>query len=253
MPMFRRAAHAILIGLAAVSMNVAAAINARAQEFPTLKNAVPSITTMGSASVEVIPNIATISLGVETERPTAAEAANENARAAQAIAAEIKAQGIEPRDIRTISVTLSPVYDETLDANGRVAKRVLRGYAARNTLSVRVRQIDKAGPLAQKLLEKGANVFQGVVFDYEQKELKYDALRGDAVRDALRKANSYVNALGIKLGRILEIGLPGADGVADLPTRAMSVQSAAPRVVVPVEAGVQVLTSEVQVTWELAQ
>jgi hypothetical protein len=27
-------------------------------------------------------------------------------------------------------------------------------------------------------------------FDYTQKEAKYDALRGDAVRDALRKANS---------------------------------------------------------------
>jgi len=227
---------------------------ARGQEFLPLKDAVPSITTTGMARAEVIPDIATISLGVETERVTAAEAASENARAAQAIVGEIKAQGIEPRDIRTVSVTLSPVYDETHDANGRLVKRTLRGYSARNALSVRVRQIEKAGPLAQKLMEKGVNLFQGVAFDYEQKELKYDALRGEAVRDALRKANSYVNGLGIRLGRVLSIGQPGRySGEADMSPRALNAQAAPPSVAVPVEPGVQVLMSEVEVIWELAQ
>ncbi len=47
----------------------------------TLKDTVPSITTTGEASVDVVPNIAILSLGVETERPTAADAANENAKA----------------------------------------------------------------------------------------------------------------------------------------------------------------------------
>ena len=54
-------------------------------------------------------------------------------------------------------------------------------------------------------MDKGANSFEGIEFDYTQKEAKYDALCGDAVRDALREANSYVNGLGLKLGRILEI------------------------------------------------
>jgi uncharacterized protein YggE len=54
-------------------------------------------------------------------------------------------------------------------------------------------------------MDKGANRFEGIEFDYTQKEAKFDALRGDAVRDALRKANSYVNGLGLKLGPVLEI------------------------------------------------
>ena len=218
-----------------------------------MKDTVPSITTTGEASAEVVPNIATISLGVETERATASEAANENARAAQAIVSEIKAQGIEARDVRTISVTLSPIYDETRDANGRVTKRTLRGYVARNDLSVRVRQVEKAGALARQLIEKGANNFGGIDFEYDQKEAKYDALRGDAVRDALRKANSYVNGLGVKLGRVLEIAAPSSIrarpfAAAPMP-RAAKAEAA---VAIPVEPGVETLRAEVRVSWELA-
>lgn len=70
---------------------------------------------------------------------------------------------------------------------------------------MRIRDITKAGALAGQLIDKGANSFEGIAFDFSQKEAKYDGLRGDAVRDALRKANSYVNGVGIKLGRVLEI------------------------------------------------
>ena len=222
----------------------------------SLKDSVPSITTNGVASTEVVPDIAIISLGVDTERPKAAAAARDNALAAQAIVGEIQAQGIEAKDIKTLSVTLSPVYDEVevQNANGNVAKRTLRGYAAHNSLTVRIREIDKAGVLAGQLMDKGANSFEGIAFDYTQKAAKYDALRGDAVRDALRKANSYVNGLGLKLGRVLEIATqpPETASVAMSPR----VLAAAPRgasAAIPVEPGAQTLRTEVQVTWELAQ
>ena len=218
------------------------------------KNSVPTITTNGVASTEVVPDIATISLAVDTERPHAADAARDNARAAQAIVGEIKAQGIEAKDIKTLSITLAPVYDEVHDANGNVTKRSLRGYAAHNSLSVRTRDIPKAGVLAGQLMDKGANSFDGIEFDYTQKEAKYDALRGDAVRDALHKANSYVNGLGIKLGRVLEIATqipyPAPAGMSPKMLGAAKREAV---VAVPVEPGSEVLRTEVRVTWELAQ
>ena len=245
---------AYLAFIAALPAGIGTPLNvAQAQQILSLKDSVPTITTNGVASTEVVPDIATISLGVDTERPKAADAARDNARAAQAIVGEVKAQGIEARDIKTLSVTLSPVYDEVHDANGNVAKRTLRGYAAHNSLSVRVREIEKAGVLAGQLMDKGANSFEGIAFDYTQKAAKYDALRGDAVRDALRKANSYVNGLGLKLGRVLEIatqaGSPVNAGMAMQKFAAKNEAAAA----VPVEPGSEVLRTEVQVTWELAQ
>jgi uncharacterized protein YggE len=186
-----------------------------------------------------------------TERPTAAEAASENARAAQALTSEIKAKGIDAKDVRTLAVTLSPVYDETLDANGRLIKRKLRGYSARNDLSIRVRQIASAGALARQLIDKGANSFDGVAFDYEPKEDKYDVLRTAAVRDALRKATSYVDGLGLKLGRVLEISSPSPHAFASAPM-AKSVQGDS-AIAIPIEPGVEILRTDVQVSWELAQ
>ncbi|MBO0734641.1 MAG: SIMPL domain-containing protein, partial [Methylocapsa sp.] len=196
------------------------------------------------------------SLGVETERSKAADAAHETARAAQAVVAEIKAQGIGAKDIRTVSVTLAPVYDEVRDPSGYVTKRTLRGYKASNTFSVRLTDIAKAGAIAQQLLDKGANRFDGITYDYSKKEEKYDALRAQAVKDALRKANSYASALNIRLGRILEIASqPHGPIPAGMPKGMMGAAAAAPEeaLAIPVEPGIETLRTEVQVIWELAQ
>ena len=104
-------------------------------------------------------------------------------------------------------------------------------------------------------MDKGANSLEGIEFDYSQKDAKYDGLRGDAVRDALRKASSYVNGLGIKLGRVLDIA---TEPPAPVPTgMSPRMLGAGPReaaaAAIPVEPGVQTLRTEVQVTWELAQ
>ena len=243
-----------LVFIAALPLAIGMPLNiAHAQQAVSLKDSVPTITTTGEASTEVVPDLATISLAVDTERPKAADAARDNSRAVQAMIGEIKAQGIDAWDIKTLSVTLAPVYDETRDANGYVTKRTLRGYTAHDSLSVRVRQIEKAGALAEQLMDKGANRFEGIAFDYTQKEAKYDALRGDAVRDALRKANSYVSGLGLKLGRVLEI-------VTQAPSRALPATMSAgmraksePAPPIPIEPGSEVLRTEVHVTWELAQ
>lgn len=227
--------------------------SALAQQFLSLKDSVPNISTEGTASIEVVPDIATILIGVDTERPKAADAARENTKSAQAIVGEIKAQGIENDDIRTVSVTLEPVYDEVRDSTGRVAKRTLRGYTARNTLSVRVRDIRKAGALASQLIDKGANNLHGIAFDFSEKEAKYDALRGDAVRDAERKADSYVSGLGFKLGRILEIVTEPREPVPMPRAARMLAAPEAQAAAIPVEPGVETLRVNVRVTWEVAQ
>ncbi len=243
--------------LSAAVVAVAVSGPAVAQTYPVigpLKDIVPSITVTGTASAEVAPDIATILLGVVTERPKAADAARENALAVQAVVADIKAQGIDAKDIKTRAVALTPVYDEIRDNDGRTTKRVMRGYSARNALSVRVRQIGKVGDLVARWIDRGANRVEEIEFDVEGKEVKYEALRVDAVRDALRKAQSYTTGLGIRLGRVLSIAPPSYGPVPTAPSVAMA-RAAAPDgpAAVPVEPGVQTLRTEVQVTWELAQ
>ncbi len=232
---------------------------AHAQDLLSLKDQLPHITTTGTAHADVVPDLAIISFAVVTERPTATAAASDNAIAAQAVVSEVKAQGIEPKDIRTVQVTLSPVYDESRDANGRLIKRTLRAYSARNGLEVRLRALDKAGALARQLIEKGANNFGGISFEIEHPETKLKALQTEATRDALAQAESYVSALSLKLGRVIEIVPPGGELRYAAPhakfaaAMAPAPPEASPPAAIPLEPGIQTLETSVTVTWQLAQ
>ena len=222
------------------------AADAAAQEPASL----PSITVVGEAQAEVAPDVAILSFGVSTEKKTAVEAAEANARATQAVIADVRGEGVEARDIRTLGVTLIPVYDEERDPGGRLVRRAPRGYEARNEITVRLRQIDRVGALARRWIEKGANQFGGVYFDVENKEAALDALRGEAMRDAERKAGAYIKGFKVRLGRILSIASAGA-GPRPMAMAARADKSGGAGTAIPIEPGVETLSVSVEARFEL--
>jgi uncharacterized protein YggE len=230
---------------------------ASAQTLPgvSLKNSVPHITASGTASADVVPDEALISLGVMVERPTAQAASAEMATAASDVVAEAKASGIDPKDIKTASANLTMVYDDERDPSGRLTKHVMRGYQASEDLAIRVRDVKKAGGLARSLVEKGANLFHSISFDYSKEAVKRRELQADAMRDALAEAQSYTNAIGLKLGRVIQIGNDPSTtaNYADLPSRPMPRVSgkSVSSVPIPVEPGVETISAAITVTWEL--
>jgi len=224
-------------------------------EDSSLKAHTPHITITGSAHTEVLPDLAIVSLSVVTERPTATAAANDNATAASAVISEVKAQGIEAKDIQTVSVTLSPLYDESRDLNGRLIKRTFRAYQARDEFEVRIRALDKAGYFARQWIEKGANNFGGIAFEIEHPEERLKLLEADAAKDALARAQNYAGAVGVKLGRVIEIA-PESDSrsrymPAPMLARAAAGSADSTQASIPIEPGVRSLSASITVTWEL--
>jgi uncharacterized protein YggE len=214
-----------------------------------MKGGIQRVRVPATASAEVTPDMAEIVVGVISERKTAADAAAENARAAQAVIDQIKALGIAPRDIRTLGITLSPNYSEEREPSGRT-KRTFTGYTARNSVEVRVREIDKVGAVARALIDRGANLFGGVQFAVSDAEQRVEALRVTAIKDAAVKAKTYAEALGLKLGRVLEIEPEPEASERGMMRRAKVAEGATG---IPVEPGVQTLSARVTVTWELVQ
>ena len=216
------------------------------------KAVISQIKVPGSASVEVVPDMATIRLAVMTERKTSQEAAAENARAATKVIEEIKALKIEARDVRTVAVTVAPVFGEEKDSSGRVVKRTVTGYRALNSLEIRVHEIGKVGPIAQQLIDKGGNVLGGISFSVSDAEARRDQLRAKAMQEALRRAKIYTDAIGLKLGRVIEIEPESepADGSAAASFRGGGETAPA---AIPVEPGVQTLSTRVTVTWQIAE
>ena len=84
-----------------------------------------TVTVVGEASEEAQPDVAWLSLTIRTQKPTAAEASGENARAAPtAVIATLAAAGVEAKDIRTVGLALDPRVERSEYAPQR---RRLRG------------------------------------------------------------------------------------------------------------------------------
>ncbi len=119
-------------------------------------------------------------------------------------------------------------------------------------MTVRVRDLDKLGPILTAVVASGANSVDGLSFTVSDTNEKLDEARKEAVADARRKADLYATAAGVKLGRILSISEDGVSIPRPYAVRSekMMAMSSAP---VPVEAGEETLSATVNIVWEIAQ
>ncbi|GIT90746.1 hypothetical protein JANAI61_12040 [Jannaschia sp. AI_61] len=155
----------------------------------------------GQGTVEVVPDMATVTLAVVREAQAAGDAMAALAEATEAVLGQVTAQGIASRDVQTGQLSLQPRWDHS---ENRQAPRIL-GYVARSTLRVRVRGLDKVGPLLDAAVADGANGLEQLSFSVSDPRPGEDAARADAVADALAKAAIYAEAAGLDVGRIVSL------------------------------------------------
>src|SRR4051812_15894379 len=86
----------------------------------------------GTGTVDVVPDVATLRLTIVTERKTAAEAVEGNAKDANAVVDRILALGIPREDMKTEGLNLFPVYQTDPATN----VTTIVGYRATNTVAV---------------------------------------------------------------------------------------------------------------------
>ncbi len=226
-----------------------------APAFAQEKSPLPHITVSGKAFVEVKPDIATLSLGVISEKNTAAEATAENAQATTATIAVLKSLGVDAKDIKTTSLVLAPIVTEERDPKtNALVKRKVASYRAQNLLQARIRDVDQAGAIAARVVAEGsANSFNGLSFSVSDQEAREDALRGKAVGDAMRKAALYAQGASMKLGRVLAIEADPDHAMianADMPML-RAARNGANVLPIPVEPGVASIEVRVSGVWEL--
>ena len=209
------------------------------------------IIVTGQARVEAESDRARIYFAVETERATAREAGEANADRITAVAAAVRSAGqaADRLRVQTSSYSLNPVY-------GPVAPnrpREIVGYMARNTLQVRVDEVDRVGSLIDAALAAGSNRVSSLRFEVRDPEpYRNEALR-EAIRGARGEAEIMAESLGMTLAPPLEV-----QGGAELPNprpflqsgaeRAFAVADAAPT---PIEAGLQTISARVTIRFRL--
>lgn len=159
-----------------------------------------------------VPDVATIRSGVVTQAATASAALSENnARMARVLAA-VKRAGVADRDIQTANVSLSPQYRYE---NNQPPQ--LTGYQATNTLAIRFRAIDRAGPILDALVKEGANQIDGPNLSLDNPDAALDEARADAIKRARARADLYAKAAGMSVVRILSISEGGENAGGPQP------------------------------------
>lgn len=233
---------ALLLAAAIASVGLAPA--AQAAEKPA------TISLQGKGEISVAPDMAVVTTRVVNIGTTAPEALQANTAAIAKVIAEIKAAGIEAKDIQTSGFSIYPRYENRKDDSNEPPKIV--GYEVSNGVTVRVRALDKLGGILNAVVASGANSVDGISFAVSDTNEKLDEARKEAVADARRKAELYAEAAGVKLGRVLSIseGSIAAPRPYAVRSEKMMAMSDAP---VPVEAGEETLSATVNIVWEIAQ
>jgi uncharacterized protein YggE len=230
------------LAAAAIAATLAAASPALAQD-----NKMPRLISLsGNGEVRRAPDIAFVTTGVLSQGTTAAEALAANTSAMNALFAALKDGGIAEKDVQTSNFMVQPRYNFQENKAPELV-----GYDVSNNVTITVRKIGDLGALLDKVVQAGSNQINGIGFDVSEPSASLDQARKLATEDATRKAKIYAEAMGVTLGPVMSI----SEGVSYQPPMPMArgkvMMADAAAAPVPVAAGEQRLSVDVNITWEI--
>ena len=202
----------------------------------------PVVVTNGEGIVHVAPDRAWITISAESRASSAREAQRRNTEAMTPVLTKLKSSGVAADAIRTVAYDVQYEWDFV---NG---KRVGRGYVARNSVEVRVDNVERVGEYLEIAVASGATSLGGVRFDLKDRaKHEREALRL-AVADARARADAVVAGAGRSIERIIRIEeWPVEGGPVPLPRmvrQELQVAAAAP----PIETGQTEIRARVTLT-----
>jgi uncharacterized protein len=159
-----------------------------------------TISVAGSGKVVVVPDLATVNLGVVIERDTAKAARTAAAQSMTRVVDAIKKLGIDDKDIATSTVSLSPVYNYPTNQAPKI-----RGYQLQNMVTVTVRDLDKLSDLLDNTVVAGATSVDGISFDVADRAKAESQAREAAVKDAKAKADTLASGLGVRITGVANV------------------------------------------------
>lgn len=216
-----------------------------------------TISVSGYGEAVAVPDIATFTFSVVSEKSTVAAAQADATTKANATTAYLKSAGIAERDIQTTDYMVSPMYDYVQQAcsNGICpgGRQVLRGYQVRQTTTVKVRDTAKAGELLGGVGEKGATEVSSLQFTFDDPNKIEDEARTEAIADAKAKADELAKQLGVRIVRVVSFSESGS-GVPPMPYYARggaTAQALDAKSAPEISTGENKVISNVSITYEI--
>jgi hypothetical protein len=163
----------------------------------TIKNDLFTVSAEGKATA--VPDIAVVNTGFTANGQSVAVVQNQANSVIKKISADLKALGIDTKDIQTSNYNIYPNYDY------RESVQKINGYNINVSLTIKVRDFAKINNVIDTATADGANQIGGLSFTVDNLE-KYQAeARKEAIAKAKIKAEDLARESGINLGRIINV------------------------------------------------
>ena len=166
-----------------------------------------TISVVGVSEMFVKPDIAEFTFSVMAEEKDATAAQGKSAEKSNAVKAYLKEMGVEEKDIKTTYYNLMPKYEwaaaapyDSMMYPSTNQNQVLVGYTAEETVTVKVRALEKAGELIAGVGSKGATNVSSLAFTVDDTDEAKAQVQAEAIADAKEKARVLAKSLGVRLG-----------------------------------------------------
>jgi uncharacterized protein len=208
-----------------------------AAEPTTTDRAREGVLVSGTGQVLGMPDTLRADFGAEARGASVDEALRSANSALARIRDALVKAGVDRADMQTANVEIFPRYKR---GSG------ISGYQVNHQLTVKIRQLDKAGATLSTAVDAGGDAarLSGVSFAIDDDSALLAEARKKAFDDAKAKAELYGQQAGRPLGQVVSITETVRE---DRPY--LSAQSAVPASAVPLEPGRQRLAVIVTVEW----
>lgn len=149
----------------------------------------------GLGKVSGTPDVLRVQLGVEVRRADVSEALRDANEIQSRVRDAVRRDGVDAKDMQTSDVSLNPSYS---------SKGVPNGYTVNQSLTIKLRNLSKAGKAIGDAVVAGGNAarVQGVSFALEDNAALLEQARDAAYAEAKKKAQRYADLSGRQLGPV---------------------------------------------------
>lgn len=162
-----------------------------------------TLTVRGTAAASAKPDDADLTFTLSALYPTPDEALSDVAGRSAQLKQILSASGIAERDRITTGISVREERDWEKD------HYVHRGYLARTSVIVRLDDPEIIGRLMKSAIEDAEAEVSGPRWRVANDNPAHTEARKAAIADARRRADAYVEALGVRLGAVAEVSEPG--------------------------------------------
>ncbi len=168
-----------------------------ASTITTKGTAEPGIVTSGDATVSRRPDMAFLSVSVESQAPTAAQAQRDLANQAARLISRAKSLGILDSEINTSNYSIYPMY--------ATDQKSVIGFRANEQLALKWHHVDSTGTALDALVQQGGATGVSISFGLADPKAAMAEARGLAIADARSRAAAMAKAAGVNLGQVLSV------------------------------------------------